>query len=554
MKYNSLKFLILVYTLSHLLLVLISGQWWDDWIIWLNPVNEIKCLFCEMGLPWEAYNLFSVMWLPNWGYRIVVFFLFMLSGLLFYLILRQLHFFSREDAFWIAAIALTAPVNDARATIICYGYSLSLALFLLAFYMVTQLDKYTGIKMYALRILSLCFLIYSYTTESLLVFTGLIWLYLNYIVWKDNDAANLNKKIRLFIKNYWDYFAIPFAFFIVKNLLWKPYARYLNYNTVTLKSLIKGALLSPFVSLKTVAIICQSYFKQLGILSVIISLIIFALYFFSKKGLLIKENIEAFSIRKKYILYFIIGVIVFYAGIFAYIIVRGGKTIQNIGVGGRDAMLLGFGIAIMAVAFSRFLPVKKSMQNIIPLLLIILGIFHFNNWYLNYQEDWYHQKEFAYAIEDNNGFVDDDTILCVFLSESPINGTRFYSLNGMSYAVTGEKNKFFFSGIRDLQYCAYNEDFIFDYMKGYIADDYNFSDMTVDGVLFLNNEPISNLRLLQIRFNEIFAPEKYKEDIQRLTAYSYIPITPQKSEQLFELYLNNELTLYSLKELTEYDK
>lgn len=309
-----------------------------------------------------------------------MFFLFLLVGLYS----EAVGFLSEEEAFCIAAVEMTVPVNDARTTLICYGYSLSLPLFFLAFYIVTRLGELLGGKKITLRVLSLLLLIYSYTTQSLLVFTGLIWLYLFYLVCKENEGEKLLGKIGIFFRKYWDYFLVPFAFSIVKGIFFKAYGRYENYNSVTLKSLIKGTLFSPFAALKTYAIIGRSYLRQIGVVSVIVFAVLIFIYFIVKGNSIKTENIETFSKRKKQIVIFILGAVVYYAGIFAYVIVRGGGAIDSTGVGGRDAILVGFGIAMMVVAFSRFLPVKKSLQNVIPIFLIVFGIFHFNDWYLNY--------------------------------------------------------------------------------------------------------------------------------------------------------------------------
>ena len=363
-KYKPCIFLLLTYILSQLNIVLITGQWWDDWTIWTSSASEIKSIFSENGLPWEAYNLFSVMWIPHWGYRIIVFFLFLFAGLFYYLILKQLDFITEEDAFWISAVAVTVPVNDARATLICYGYSLSLCLFMLAFYTTTRLNSFSGWKKLVLRIISLCCLFYSYTTQSLLVFTGLIWLYLNYVIWKDNNCKKTIQKVVLFFRIYFDYFLIPFIFFIIKNTFFNPYGRYHNYNSITMKSFINGTFLSPLASLKTLALITQSYLSQIGFLSVIVFSIVIILYFVTVgKPLEQNQQKKSFPTIKKQLLIFILGALVYYAGIFAYIIVRGGAAIENTGVSGRDAMLAGYGISIMIVVFSRLLPIKKTVQN-----------------------------------------------------------------------------------------------------------------------------------------------------------------------------------------------
>ncbi len=101
-------------------------------------------------------------------------------------------------------------------------------------------------------------------------------------------------------------------------------------------------------------------------------------------------------------------------------------------------------------------------------------------------------------------------------------------------------------GINDLQYgLEFNNTFL----TGYNADDYDYSDMTIDGILFINNAPISNFRLLQIKFHEMFAPNVYEKDIHSITNQTYVSITKETSEKIYELYSNNTLTSDVLLEI-----
>lgn len=535
------KVLIIIYAICHWLLCVISGQWWDDWGIWLYTLEEIKLMFQESAAtPWTAYNLLSVMWIPNWGYRIVVFLLFLVTGLLFYGILHKIDFFTKEESFWIAAIAVTVPVNDARATLICYGYSSSLTFFMTAFFIVTRLIDMSGYRKMLMRIISFLLLLYSYITESLLVFTGVIWLYLFYTVWLENKEKIIFDKIRIFFRSYWDYFVFPFGYYIIKNFFLKPYGRYETHNVVTLYSLIKGTLFSPVAAVRTGLIIGSSYARQVGVTSLFVISVVAVIYLFMKRRL-IQKNKSKIDLRRG-IYMFLLGGVVYFAGVFAYIVVRHGSPLGSTGVVGRDTMLAGFGIGIMALGFVRLLPIKEKVQNLLLILMIVLGIFHFNDWYLNYQEDWYHQMEFAKAIDDNNGLPEDDTILCDFSNASPNGSRRFYSLNGMSYIVTGKKDKFFYSGISDIKFKEID-------LNGHNCTDYNSSDRTIDGVMFINNEPISNMQLLKMRYRELVDVKAFEENISELTDVEYIRIDKEISAKIYEADKKDELTSNVLKEI-----
>lgn len=544
-------YLAVIYTAAHFMLCLISGQWWDDWCYWINGPEQLVSLYTKSGIPAQAYYIISVMWLPNWGYRIVVFVLFFLVALIFYEILRNTDLFSEEDAFFISAVAMTVPVNDARTVLNCYAYSFEIFLFMCGFLLATKFKLFSGAKKYLIRILSLVLLVGSYWMESLLVFTGIIWLYFLYDIAKNNKDEKLGRKVLLFLRSYWDYLVLPFAFFVLKRIFFKPYGAYAEYNQLTKDSLISGALGSPKSALFTGVEIGRSYIVQAGVISLIVIAVAIAGYLvFKKLQAKGSENAKGSSDKnvKKWLLILVLGLVTYFAGIFAYVVIRKGETLAVTTVDSRDAMLAGFGIAIFIVAISRLIPVKKTIQNLLPIVFIVLGIFHFNEWYLNYQEDWYQQKVLASVIAENDGFGEDNTIYCYFSEPSLVATTRAYTLNGVSYSVTGKMDKFYFSRIADLQYGYTEHDFS---GSGFNCDDYDTSDLTIDGVLFINVVPVSDADLIKMRIHEITDPEQFEQDLKNITDASYVHISSETSGKIYASYGSGDLTPDTLKAIVE---
>ena len=543
--------LALIYTAAHLTLCLISGQWWDDWCYWINGPQQLIRSYAASGVPVQAYYIISVMWLPNWGYRIVVFILFFLVALLFYEILRKMDFFSEEDAFFIAAVAMTVPGNDARTVLNCYAYSFEIFLFMCGFLLATKFNLYSGAKKYLIRILSLILLVASYWMESLLVFTGIIWLYFLYGIAKNNKDEKLGRKAVLFIKSYWDYLVLPFVFFVLKRTFFKPSGAWVDYNQITIESLIKGTLLSPKSAFLTIVNIGRSYMVQAGVFSLGVIAAAVAGYLIIKriqaKGSGAANESTKISF-KKWLLILVMGLASYFAGIFAYVVVREGKTLDVTSVDSRDTMLAGFGIAILIVAISRMIPVKRSFQNLLPIIFIVLGVFHFNEWYLNYQEDWYQQNVLASVIEEYDGFGEDNTIYCFFSEPSQVATTRTYTINGISYTVTGKMDKLYFSRISDLKYGYMEADFS---GSGFNCDDYDTSDTTIDGVLFINIVPVSDIDLVKMRIHEITDPEQFEEDLKNITDVSYVRISSETSDKIYESYGSGDITPDTLKAIVE---
>ena len=544
-------YLAVIYTAAHLTLCLISGQWWDDWCYWINGPQQLIRSYIASGVPVQAYYIISVMWLPNWGYRIVVFILFFLVALLLYEILRKLDFFSEEDAFFIAAVAMTVPGNDARTVLNCYAYSFEIFLFMCSFLLAARFNLYSGAKKYLIRILSLVLLVGSYWMESLLVFTGIIWLYFLYEIAKNNKDEKLGRKAVLFIKSYWDYLVLPFVFFVFKRTFFKPSGAWVNYNQITTESLIKGTLLSPKSAFFTGVDIGRSYIVQAGVFSLIAIVAAVSGYLIFKKlqakdSGTVKESTN--KNIKKWLLILLLGLVTYFAGIFAYVVVREGKTLAVTTVDSRDVMLAGFGIAIFIVAISRLIPVKRSFQNLIPIVFIVLGIFHFNEWYLNYQEDWYQQKVLESVIAEYDGFGEDNTIYCDFSEPSIVATTRTYTINGISYVVTGKMDKLYFSRISDLKYGYLEADFS---GSGFNCDDYDTSDTTIDGILFFNVVPVSDIDLIKMRIHEFTDPEQFEEDLKNITDASYVHISRETSDKIYECYGSGDLTPDTLKAIVE---
>ncbi len=544
-------YLAIIYTAAHFMLCLISGQWWDDWCYWINGPQQLVRSYTASGIPVQAYYIISVMWLPNWGYRIVVFLLFLFVALIFYEILRQMDFFAEEDAFFIAAVAMTVPVNDARTVLNCYAYTFEIFLFMCGFLLAIKFNLFSGTKKYLIRVISLILLVGSYSMESLLVFTGIIWLYFLYDITKNNKDEKPVRKVLLFIRFYWDYIVLPFAFFVLKRIFFKPYGPYVEYNQLTTDSLIRGTILSPKSAFFTGVDIGRSYIAQAEIIPLVVILVAIVGYLVFKKLTAKDPGTEKRSPKKqikKWLIILVLGLVTYFAGIFAYVVIRKGETLAVTTVDSRDVMLAGFGIAIFIVAVSRLIPVKRTFQNLFPIVFIVLGIFHFNEWYLNYQEDWYQQKILASVIEEYDGFGEDNTIYCYFSEPSQVATTRVYTINGISYTVTGKMDKLYIPRISDLKYGYIRHDFS---GSGFNCLDYDTSDLTIDGVLFINVVPVSDSDLIKMRMHEVFNPDLFEEDLKLLTNAEYVSISKDASDKIYEYYGSGELTSDTIKEIVD---
>ena len=165
--------LTVIYCLAHWFLLILSGMWRDDWINVTGNQDVSAELRMMLGLP-----LSGIINLPLKviSYRPFTFLLFLLEGYLIYYILKTLDFLSHREAFWLSALYMIIPINDARVFRSCYKYSAGLFLFWAAFALATVWVKKRGPVSYILRICTLGILVLAYNTESILLFTLLIAL------------------------------------------------------------------------------------------------------------------------------------------------------------------------------------------------------------------------------------------------------------------------------------------------------------------------------------------------------------------------------------------
>ena len=444
---------------------------------------------------------------------------------------------------------MTAPVNDARVMIVCIGYGESLCLFMIAFLLVTKLKSATYRKKIIMRIISLILLVLSYLrTESLLVFTGLIWLYLLYCILQNNTSFPLATQIERFILSASDYILIPFIVFISKStIIPKLYGKGADYKAISVHGLLTGLLHSPLTMIRTGVYIGYSYYSRISILSIAVFVIVSVVYILYKRNLF-PESVNARTLSRKHDLIMLgLGCITYYAGGFAYVVFHEGRMdmIRNVSVGGRDAILLGFGLSIMIYYFMKIIPVPLYIRNPVFISLIVLGTFHFTEWYLNYQEDWFQQLEFAQIIKSERYMPDDDTILVDYSYPSECDGRRSSTLNALYQTITGHQDKYF---IDNSTGWATPEQISANKLE-FNCLDYDSTDTTIDGIILINNRPITNPDIIKLRLDELFNKNSFNQKITNLTNGKYIPITAEASNMLYEMHENDSLSSETLREI-----
>ena len=62
---SSIINLTLMYFLTHVVLIVLTRQWWDDWCLWTDDVDGMLEMYAEAGSPWSIINTVTAMALPH---------------------------------------------------------------------------------------------------------------------------------------------------------------------------------------------------------------------------------------------------------------------------------------------------------------------------------------------------------------------------------------------------------------------------------------------------------------------------------------------------------
>ena len=539
---NNPYFLILIiYCFCHFFMLFLTGSFWDDITYETHDSERFFNIAMMTGRP-EWFYLLRFAWsFPHNTYRFLVFLMYGFQAIMFYRILLVTQAFGEKDSLWISLIYITVPVNDARLLLSDFSYCVGLTFFILAVYCYicyknTSAKKDSRfIKRIGIQILFL----FSFCLNSLLFFYYLIFLYdfikKNNIIIRNNSFSYKNFFLVIFdviILNI-DFILLPFCFFIAKSILFPVYGIYAGYNTLSMNCIINAALKSflliPHISLETLYNY-RRLFSPIILFSMVVLLLI---VFGSFDDILEKKKTQGIHPSKMIVL----SIFMIYMAIFPYVAV-GRYNINTSGISGRDSILIPVGIAFLIYSVLTQVLFKR-IRNVFFVLFVLLGVAHFNWWYLEYQTDYYYQLAFerkvdlAYIREHQNFIVinNNPTMIC---------GDRFYTWSNIARRAFGSENHFFMNGIHDLKYL--NSDFL-SKRSPVLLDgirEINPQYINLDGIISFESR-ISKKKALKLKIKELFFKDKFQINISRIGVLKVISLDFNKSNTIMSAYTNRRI-------------
>ncbi len=210
--------LLIFYTIAHMgIFFILNAVYWDDWILNNMSHEAILNIHKESGHTLGNYSgyLYVLLALGQWFYKTVTFILSFATGILVWHIAAKQDWLNKQEIFFTVLFFLILPLYSARVVTVDFAYTLSGFFFFLAWSLMERQ-----------RVIALLLFLVSFNTQSLLVF-----YVLPIIDWCCRDLkSNHVKTIIDWGFSKIDFLLLPFVWFTVKTLYFKPYGMSQGYN------------------------------------------------------------------------------------------------------------------------------------------------------------------------------------------------------------------------------------------------------------------------------------------------------------------------------------
>lgn len=359
----------IIYFISHFgILIIPNAIYWDDWILVHSSTDKLFEEFKLAGsfLNFGGYLHCMLLYIGPWSYKILTFVLMFCSGIILKKILNKCEFICKNSQILIILFFLILPFNSARVALINFPYTLSLFLFLMAWFFMGKN-----------RLLSLSLFFLSFNTQSFLVFYTIPFFY--YFYYTNNQVIKQDKLLKFSYRNL-DYLILPFVFFILKITFFIPYGIYEGYNeNYSLYNIFLG-FIRTFLYTLTFEI------KFIPFIFIFLSTL-----FFSKKY--IKKD---FIFSSNYLV--ILGIFILILGAFPYWVVGHSPSFHD--WNSRHQLLFPIGTSLFLVGLLNYIKTgyKKLYISCIVTLSILLNLNNYKDFYF----DWKKQEIIISLLREEN--------------------------------------------------------------------------------------------------------------------------------------------------------
>lgn len=431
--WSRLGFIAFAYALAHGLDLLNRGLYWDDWVFWQQDRRVVAEAARAMGSTWLS-SINDLFYYSQGGItlnRVIGFVALLVAAFLFYDIARRLPRMSNDSAMWLAVLFAVFPTFEARIAMVMIGYSLSLVLFMFGLWFLVL----AGPKPHpVVRLFTAALFLSSFRTGSLLVFFAVVPAVLLAIYppgsWSFKPVIK-----RLF--GYADQLVLPFLYWGMTRIWFRPSGLYANYNEVG------GGQISAVMAFARglYNVLAGPVLKAAVILPVPIPLVV-AVVAAALVAPVVLRRYKDEPTTRAWIM-FAIGMTLLVLAVFPYAAV--GKVPEN-GWDSRHQLLVPFGGAFVFFSLVTALRTRKRLARAFgsALLIVIVGAsVAINVWhFIEFERDWMKQQalmeEFKLTPEiESASFI----LLYDQTADIDYNNRMFYEYSGMLAEVFGNQSR-----------------------------------------------------------------------------------------------------------------
>ena len=501
-------------------MLLNNGIYWDDWTIYDMNLKGLINQFNGNGLIYMAYIhhfLNNLTTNPVLLYHAITLILEVLGIFVFYNILGFFHI-SENIRTWLTLIFALCPLYTAKIYMITLPYTIGFFLLLYASYSFLLYSYNDKIE---LRLLSLTLFFISYLFLISSIIISLTFFYL-FIISKLRRIEISKNYLKIIFKNtihYLDFIALPFIFWIIRLIFFKPTGTYakLNYNEINFDKILNFPTGILLVIKKNIIDILPEVYRAIN--SPFYNIIFYLFLFILIYAIYRKINIS--NIPNNKILF--IGISLLISAAIPYILV--GKIPSFEGYDSRHQVLLKLSIPFIILSIID-LVFSVGFKKIALILLVSSFIVYNIQNQLQHQKSWFKQTALGLLIHEKsqlqgsvNILIEDDA--SKYNENSEI--VRFYCYTGIFKKAFGNEKHFVIqeAELRNLKN-NYN-------LSSFIRDNYNMKECNnlshfkyilsiEEGSKKLNLT--QNIRLL---FQYYFDKKEFNKSVSQIIKIKLIP-------------------------------
>ena len=513
---SDLAVVCILYSLAHGLLLLNSGVFWDDWVVFGMRPDLIRTLYYEVGLPPGYFYHRIVDWVL--GHRIVTFLSFLLASVALHQVLSRVRDLTRFERVSVVLVFALIPTASARISTVVAWYATCYALFFGAFWLMAA---YLERRSIWLRLAALVLFVNSFFLQSLLVLYAIPLLYL--LAWHRPEIRSAGAMWRLFLR-YADFFLLALVFWVLKSLALRPYGFLAGYNEVSAQGMLRALqyLDDAFVAavLNVLVNAIRAGLDRIVVTSVIAAAL--AWYLFRQFG---ASNEEVAADKKKRTLAWLcLGVVATFLGLFPYLAVA--RIDMSSDWDSRHQLLVPLGAAFLLVFVAKGVLKRKAKLVAIAVVVACFVTANLATW-TAFQRDWYKQLSLVQSFrssllvrEARHLLIDDRASSLDALRRE----YRFYEYAGLLHRAFGDEQR--------LARAKHTIDRIpFESLRPYLNERYRLGQFDARRsapdtlvVVEIGTYPLSLRNLIALRYYESFDEEKFLERIATVLQLCAAPV------------------------------